>query len=45
LGLGHLSFQLVKPGSEELRSSGFDVTIIRNGVIAECRTMLTDLPK
>ena len=43
LGLGYLAFQLVKPGSSAPKSSGFDVAIVRDGVIVELYTVLTDL--
>jgi hypothetical protein len=42
LGLGYLAFQLVKPGSSAPVVSGFDVAIVRDGVIAELYTVLTD---
>jgi hypothetical protein len=42
LGLGYQAFQLVEPGSNTPRGSGFDVAIIRDGVIAELYTVLTD---
>jgi hypothetical protein len=42
LGLGYLAFQLVKPGSPEPEVSGFDVAIVRDGVIVELYTVLTD---
>ena len=42
LGLGYLAFQLVKPGSSVPEASGFDVAIVRDGVIAELYTVLTD---
>jgi hypothetical protein len=42
LGLGYLAFQLVKPGSSAPEVSGFDVAIVRDGVIAELYTVLTD---
>jgi hypothetical protein len=40
-GLGYLAFQLVKPGSSGPEGSGFDVAIVRDGVI-ELYTVLTD---
>ena len=42
LGLGYLAFQLVKPGSSAPVGSGFDVAIVRDGVIVEFYTVLTD---
>jgi hypothetical protein len=45
LGLGYLAFQLVKPGSGIPQISGFDVAIIRDGVIVELYTVLTDQPR
>jgi hypothetical protein len=42
LGLGYLAFQLVKPGSSAPQISGFDVAIVRDGVIVELYTVLTD---
>ena len=45
LGLGYLAFDLVKPGSDAPQSSGFDVAIVRDGVIAELYTVLTDQPR
>src|ERR1700741_3816868 len=41
LGLGYLAFQLVKPGSSAPAVSGFDVAIVRDGVIVELYTVLT----
>jgi SnoaL-like domain len=41
LGLGYLAFQLVKPGSSAPEVSGFDVAIVRDGIIAELYTVLT----
>ncbi|MFZ0905714.1 MAG: nuclear transport factor 2 family protein [Mycobacterium sp.] len=41
LGLGYLAFQVVEPGSNTPDSSGFDVAIVRDGVIAELYTVLT----
>jgi hypothetical protein len=41
LGLGYLAFQLVKPGSSAAEVSGFDVAIVRDGVIVELYTVLT----
>jgi hypothetical protein len=37
-----LAFRLVKPGSSAPVVSGFDVAIVRDGVIAELYTVLTD---
>jgi hypothetical protein len=37
-----LAFQLVEPGSSALKGSGFDVAIVRDGLIAELYTVLTD---
>jgi hypothetical protein len=45
LGLGYLAFNVVKPGSDAPQSSGFDVAIVRGGVIAELYTVLTDQPR
>jgi len=45
LGLGYLAFQLVEPGGNTPVSSGFDVAIVRDGVIAELYTVLTDSPR
>ena len=42
LGLGFMAFQLVEPGSFVLKGSGFDVAIVRDGLIAELYTVLTD---
>jgi hypothetical protein len=42
LGLGYLAFQLVKPGSSTPEASGFDVAIVRDSVIVELYTVLTD---
>jgi hypothetical protein len=41
LGLGYLAFQLVESGSGAPQGSGFDVAIVRDGVIAELYTVLT----
>lgn len=41
LGLGYLAFQLVRPGSSAPVGSGFDVAIVREGVIVELYTVLT----
>ena len=45
LGLGYLAFQLVEPGGNTPVSSGFDVAIVRDGLIAELYTVLTDPPR
>jgi hypothetical protein len=45
LGLGYLAFQLVEPGGNTPVSSGFDVAIVRDDVIAELYTVLTDPPR
>ena len=45
LGLGYLAFQLVEPGGNTAVSSGFDVAIVRDGLIAELYTVLTDSPR
>ena len=45
LGLGYLAFQLVEPRGNTQVSSGFDVAIVRDGVIAELYTVLTDSPR
>jgi hypothetical protein len=44
LGLGYLAFQLVEPGGDVPRVAGFDVAVVRDGVIAELYTVLTDRP-
>jgi hypothetical protein len=44
LGLGYLAFQLVDRGSGVVQGSGFDVAIVRGGVIAELYTVLTGQP-
>lgn len=45
LGLGYLAFQLVEPGGNTPVSSGFDVAIVRDGLIAQLYTVLTDSPR
>jgi SnoaL-like domain len=45
LGFGYLAFQLVEPGSDVPQVSGFDVAIVRDGLIAELYTVLTDQPR
>lgn len=45
LGLGYLVFQLVEPGGNTPVSSGFDVAIVRDDVITELYTVLTDPPR
>jgi hypothetical protein len=45
LGLGYLAFQLVEPGGDAPVSSGFDVAIVRDGLIAELYTVLTEPPR
>jgi hypothetical protein len=45
LGLGYLAFSVVRPGSDTPQVSGFDVAIVRDGVIAELYTVLTDQPR
>lgn len=45
LGLGYLAFHLVRPGGNTPASSGFDVAIVRDAVIAELYTVLTDPPR
>ena len=45
LGLGYLAFQLVEPGGYTPVSSGFDLAIVRDSVIAELYTVLTDPPR
>jgi hypothetical protein len=42
LGLGYLAFQLVEPRGDPPVASGFDVAIVRDDVIAELYTVLTD---
>jgi SnoaL-like domain len=44
-GLGLMAFNLVKPGSDAPQISGFDVAIVRDGVIAELYTVLTGQPQ
>jgi hypothetical protein len=44
LGLGYLAFALVDPGSRAPLGSGFDIAIVRDGVIAELYTVLTGEP-
>jgi SnoaL-like domain len=39
-GLGLMAFNLVNPGSDPPQVSGFDVAIVRDGVIAELYTVL-----
>ena len=45
LGLGYLAFQLVERDGDTPVASGFDVAIVRDGVIAELYTVLTDPPR
>ena len=45
LGLGYLAFQVVEPGGNTPVSSGFDVAIVRDDVIAELYTVLTARPR
>jgi hypothetical protein len=45
LRLGYLAFQLVEPGGNTPVRSGFDVAIVRDGLIAELYTVLTDSPR
>jgi hypothetical protein len=45
LGLGYLAFHLVEPGGDTPVSSGFDVAIVHDGVIAQLYTVLTDPPR
>lgn len=45
LGLGYLAFQLVEPRGDTPVASGFDVAIVRDDVIAELYTVLTDPPR
>src|SRR4029078_9263966 len=42
LGLGYLAFQLVKTGSSARVGTRFDLAIVRDGVIVELYTVLTD---
>jgi hypothetical protein len=44
LGLGYLAFNMVKPGGAVPQISGFDVAIVRDGLIAELYTVLTSQP-
>jgi hypothetical protein len=41
-GLGYLALELVKSGSSAPEGSGFDVAIVRGGLIVELYTVLTD---
>ena len=41
LGLGYLPFHLVKSGENTPQVSGFDVAIVRDGLIAQLYTVLT----
>jgi len=45
LGLGYLAFNVVKPDGGAPQISGFDVAIVRDGLITELYTVLTDLPR
>jgi hypothetical protein len=45
VGLGFLAFHLVDPHSHAVQASGFDVAIVREGIIAELYTVLTDAPR
>jgi SnoaL-like domain len=40
IGLGLLAFHVVKPNSDTPHVSGFDVALVRDGVIAELYTIL-----
>jgi hypothetical protein len=44
LGLGYLAWHLVDPGSDTHRVSGFDVAIVRNDVIVDLYTVITQQP-
>jgi hypothetical protein len=41
-GLGYLAWHVVSPGSETPRVSGFDVAIVRNDVIVDLYTVITE---
>jgi hypothetical protein len=45
LGLGYLAFQVVERDGDTPVASGFDVAIVRDGVIAELYTVLTHPPR
>jgi hypothetical protein len=44
LGLGYLAWHLVDPGSDTHRVSGFDIAIVRNDVIVDLYTVITQQP-
>jgi hypothetical protein len=44
LGLGFLAWHLVDPGGDTPRVSGFDVAIVRNDVIVDLYTVITQQP-
>jgi hypothetical protein len=44
LGMGYLAWHLVSPGSDTPQVSGFDVAIVRNDVIVELYTVITQQP-
>ena len=44
LGLGYLAWHLVEPGSDTRRVSGFDIAIVRNDVIVDLYTVITQQP-
>jgi hypothetical protein len=41
VGLGYLAWHLVSPGSDTPQVAGFDVAIVRNDVIVELYTVIT----
>jgi hypothetical protein len=43
-GLGYLAWHVVSPGGDTPRVSGFDVAIVRNDVIVELYTVITQQP-
>lgn len=45
LGLGYLAFQVIDRDADTPVASGFDVAVVRDGVIAELYTVLTDPPR
>jgi hypothetical protein len=44
LGLGYLAWHLVDPGGDTHRVSGFDIAIVRNDVIVDLYTVITQQP-
>jgi hypothetical protein len=43
-GLGYLAWHLVDPGDDTHRVSGFDIAIVRNDVIVDLYTVITQQP-